>query len=364
VAVAPAAIGRRENRDVFVLDVTISKKDYEVNDVLFLGWMGMAEPLFAQAPLDLAVVEIFRAVAQEQSITRAAQRLGRVQSNVTTRVRQLEESLGVPLFLRDAKGMTLTDAGRQFLNYAEKLLALEEEARQALRPGEPSGRLRIGSMESTAASRLPRPLAGFHAAWPEVALTLGTGPSQRLIDAVLAQTLDCAFVAPPGVLTSDGWQADAMPGLDTRVVFTENLMLVLPVGHVPVDGPQDLGVRSLAVFARGCTYRDVALQWLGSPVGDADRRLDLFEVASYHAMLACVAAGNCGAVLPRSVLEVGREPLPVQSQRLTTVETWLVRRNGFASAAFDAFLATLSDPSKGAPRGEESRAAQLAIERV
>jgi len=304
-----------------------------------------------QAPLDLAVVEIFRAVALEQSITRAALRLGRVQSNVTTRVRQLEESLGVPLFLRDAKRMTLTDAGRQFLIYAEKLLALEEEARQSLRPGQPSGRLRIGSMESTAASRLPRPLAAYHAQWPEVTLALSTGPSQQLLDAVLAQTLDCAFIAPPGVLSDGGWQAEPLAGLDSYPVFTEDLMLVLPAGHAAVDGPQDLHVRSLTVFARGCTYRDVALQWLGAYTGDAERRVDLLEVDSYHAMLACVAAGNCAAVLPQSVLALARDPVPVRSHLLARLDTLLVRRSGFQSAAFDALrdqLAGVTQPAKPA----------------
>jgi len=302
-----------------------------------------------QAPLDLAVVEIFRAVAQEQSITRAALRLGRVQSNVTTRVRQLEESLGVPLFLRDAKRMTLTDAGRQFLVYAEKLLALEEEARQSLRPGQPSGRLRIGSMESTAASRLPRPLAAYHAQWPEVTLALSTGPSQPLLDAVLAQTLDCAFIAPPGVLSDGGWQAESLAGLDSYPVFTEDLMLVLPACHAAVDGPQDLRVRSLAVFARGCTYRDVALQWLGASSGDVERRVELLEVDSYHAMLACVAAGNCAAVLPQSVLALARDPVPVRSHLLARLDTLLVRRSGFQSAAFDALrdqVAGVTQPAK------------------
>jgi len=299
-----------------------------------------------QAPLDLAVVEIFRAVAQEQSITRAALRLGRVQSNVTTRVRQLEESLGVPLFLRDAKRMTLTDAGRQFLVYAEKLLALEEEARQSLRPGQPSGRLRIGSMESTAASRLPRPLAAYHAQWPEVTLALDTGPSQQLLDAVLAQTLDCAFIAPPGVLVADGWQAEALAGLDSYPVFTEDLMLVLPAGHAAVNGPQDLRVRSLAVFARGCTYRDVALQWLGGVAGEAERRVELLEVDSYHAMLACVAAGTCAAVLPQSVLALARDPVPVRSHLLARLDTLLVRRSGFQSAAFDALRDQLNAVSQ------------------
>ena len=116
----------------------------------------------ASPPLDLAALDIFRTVAAEGSVTRAAERLQRVQSNVTTRVRQLEADLGTPLFLREGKRMALTPEGEVLRGYADRLLALAEEARQAVRPGQPTGRLRLGSMESTAASRLPAPLAQLH----------------------------------------------------------------------------------------------------------------------------------------------------------------------------------------------------------
>ena len=74
--------------------------------------------------MDFAALEIFRAVAQEGSVTRAAERLGRVQSNVTTRVQQLEEQLGATLFLREGKRMVLTPAGEALRGYADRLLAL------------------------------------------------------------------------------------------------------------------------------------------------------------------------------------------------------------------------------------------------
>ena len=109
--------------------------------------------------MDLTSLALFRAVALEQSVTRAAQSLQRAQSNVTTRIQQLEEELGASLFLREGKRMRLTEQGQAFLAYAEQLLALADEARQALHPAQPSGRLRLGSMESTAAARLPEPLA-------------------------------------------------------------------------------------------------------------------------------------------------------------------------------------------------------------
>lgn len=82
--------------------------------------------------MDLIVVDIFRVVASEGSVTRAAKRLGRVASNVTTRIQQLETNLGTPLFNRDGKRMTLTREGEIFLTYAQRLLSLESEARQAL----------------------------------------------------------------------------------------------------------------------------------------------------------------------------------------------------------------------------------------
>ena len=175
-------------------------------------------------PLDLAALAIFRAVAQEGSVTRAAERLQRVQSNVTTRVRQLEADVSATLFLREGKRMALTAEGELLLGYADRLLALAEEARQALRPGEPGGRLRLGSMESTAASRLPAPLARLHQQWPAVALDLSTGPTQELLERLRAHALDAAFVAWP-----PGQPPDA--ALDTRPVFTEELLLALPPGH-------------------------------------------------------------------------------------------------------------------------------------
>ncbi|MBP6419826.1 MAG: LysR family transcriptional regulator, partial [Giesbergeria sp.] len=147
--------------------------------------------------MDFVALEIFCAVAAEGSVTRAAQRLQRVQSNVTTRVRQLEDAVGCTLFLREGKRMALTPEGQTLLAYAQRLLALAEEARQALQPSQPQGRLRLGAMESTAASRLPGPLAQFHGQWPGVALELSTGASQGLLDRLRAHTLDAVLIAWP-----------------------------------------------------------------------------------------------------------------------------------------------------------------------
>ena len=280
--------------------------------------------------MDFVALEIFCAVAAEGSVTRAAQRLQRVQSNVTTRVRQLEDAVGCTLFLREGKRMALTPEGQTLLAYAQRLLALAEEARQALQPSQPQGRLRLGAMESTAASRLPGPLAQFHGQWPGVALELSTGASQGLLDRLRAHTLDAVLIAWPPGQPSD-------PALDAVPVFCEELLLALPADHAPISGPQEVQPGTLAAFERGCSYRHIAQQWLAARTPP----LQWLELGSYHAILACVAAGNCVGVVPRSVLDLARTPPALHLHPLQSVDTLLVRRAGYRSAALDALQQTL-----------------------
>lgn len=286
--------------------------------------------------MDLATLSVFRAVAAELSVTRAAQRLGRVPSNVTTRIQQLEEELGVALFERDRKRFALTAEGERFLDYVERILNLSEEARQVLRPGSPSGVLRVGSMESTVASRLPPVLAGFSRQWPAVTLDLDTGPSRQLIEGVLRHRFDCAFLAVP---LDERWQ-DAET-LERERVFSEELVLILPPGHRKVSGPDDVEVRTLAAFGPGCTYRALAEDWLARS-GAQGPAFRVHDVKSYHAIVACVSAGSCVGVVPRSVLDLNRAMAPVEEEPLATADTFLVWRRGAQTPALQAFRETVA----------------------
>src|SRR5712675_3028329 len=147
--------------------------------------------------MDLSDLRIFSAVVREGGVTRAAERLHRVQSNVTTRIRQLEEDLSVALFIREGKRLHLAPAGQVLLDYADRLLALADEARGAVQDTRPRGTFRLGAMDSTAAVRLPGPLSEYHRRYPEVVLELRTGNPQVLATAILAGELDAAFVAEP-----------------------------------------------------------------------------------------------------------------------------------------------------------------------
>ncbi len=288
---------------------------------------------FEKRYMETESLRIFCAVAAELSVTQAAARLGRAPSNVTTRIQQLEADLGAELLVRVGKRISLSTAGEQFLAYAERLLALEDEARQVVSDGASGGVLRIGSMESTAASRLPAVLAAFHVDHPATQLVLRTGPSRQIVEQVRAGALDCAFAAFP----DDGADLAEM-GLRSMPVWAEELSLLLPPGEADVEDARQVRARSLAAFPQGCTYRSLAQERLGI-AGATDWRVQ--EMNSYHAMIACVAAGACVTVLPASVLALSGAPAALKTLPLGRLDTCLVWRDGFATPAFRTFAERL-----------------------
>ena len=238
--------------------------------------------------MDLSDLKIFAAVVREGGVTKAAQRLHRVQSNVTTRIRQLEDELGVQLFLRDGKRMQLSGAGQVLLSYADKLAALANEALDAVQDSRPRGTLRLGAMDSTASVRLPKPVSEYHRRYPDVVFELRTGNPPNLSKAVLAGELDAALVTGP--------VADAQ--FDKVAVFEEEPVIVSAAG-TPAIGKKDYFPPTILAFEHGCPHRKRIEDWYASH-GQIPERM--IELGSYHAMLACVVAGMGVALLPRSVL--------------------------------------------------------------
>ena len=146
--------------------------------------------------MDLTQLEMFNAVALTGSITRAAQKVHRVPSNLTTRIRQLEADLGVELFIRENQRLRLSPPGTIFaLQQTDP--ALVDEARMVVAGDEPQGLFSLGALESTAAVRIPESLARFNQRYPRIQFALSTGPSGTMIDGVLEGTLSAAFVDGP-----------------------------------------------------------------------------------------------------------------------------------------------------------------------
>ncbi len=212
--------------------------------------------------MDLTQLEIVRAVATEGSITAAAARLHRVPSNLTTRIKQLEAELGTELFIREKLRLRLSPTGRSFLDYAERILDLVEEARQVAVGAEPHGGFSLGSMESTAAVRIPEMLARYHQNCPKVQLDLSTGPSGEMIDGVLSGRFIAAFADGPA----------NHPQLDGQPVYREELVLMSAKHHAPVHDARDVAGETVFAFRDTCSYRKRLEGWFVRTPGGAGRR--------------------------------------------------------------------------------------------
>ena len=132
--------------------------------------------------MDISDLLVLKAVVEHNGISRAAEALHRVPSNITARIKKLESELGINLFLRENNRLTVTSAGLRLLEYADKILQLQKSAIAELTETEPSGLLRLGSMESSAASRLPFILSQFHHQYSAVQLELMTMASMTTMD--------------------------------------------------------------------------------------------------------------------------------------------------------------------------------------
>jgi DNA-binding transcriptional LysR family regulator len=282
--------------------------------------------------IDLESLKIFRTVVDEGGVIRAASKLNRVQSNVTTRIRQLEEHLGTQLFRREGRSIRLSAEGQTLLVYADRLLRLADEAISEMRAGKPKGVFRLGSLESTAGSRLAPILSRYHTLYPDVVVELATGTAGALVTRVVNFELEAAFVSEPFTA----------PGLQARPVFEERLVLITPKSMRKVWGPDDIGRVTLIAFAQGCSYRKRIEEWLGSANVMPARVL---EFASYQAMIACVAAGSGFAVVPKSVLEALRATRSVRQhvlpKRVAHNRTFIVW-NGEPSPSLDGLLGLLA----------------------
>jgi DNA-binding transcriptional LysR family regulator len=286
--------------------------------------------------MDFVDLQVFKCVVDEGGIIKAARKLHRVPSSVTTRIKQLETSLGVTLFHRDRQRLHLSPTGELLLAYAERLIQLSDEARAVVSGGMPQGALKLGALESTSASRLPRILADFHRRYPEVRLELTTGTNDDLMTQVADRRLDAAFTAEP----------PAARGLDHIPVFAERLIVISNTDHPPIRRARDVEGASLIAFPEGCAYRRVLQRWLGRK---SLATLRVLELNSYHAIVACVSSGAGIALVPESVLDtmpdtpVLRHAIPKAQANITTPLVW---RHGEISPSVLALRTLIASLSK------------------
>ncbi len=300
--------------------------------------------------MEFSDLQVFQAVVQAGGVVRAAQRLHRAQSSVTARIQALEDKLGVALFLREKRRLQLSPAGRILAGYAERILALAQEAAGAVQADRPAGVLRLGAMESTAAARLPEPLGRFHERYPDVALELYAGDPRDLIERVFQGQLDTALVPE---------SACADPRLESLTLYEEELVLIAEARHAPIRSPKDLPARTLLAFHPSCPHRRRLEDWFARGRVVPQR---IVEVGSYHLILGCVAVGMGVALVPHSVLAgyAERERLSVHRLgakfgRVTMCLAWLKAAPQAKVAALAELLLESRQPSRPSRRGRADR---------
>ncbi len=227
-------------------------------------------------------VEVFVAAADERSISVAARRLGASPSSVSQQLTNLEAALGATLLDRSARPMDLTPAGALFLKRAQAILNEAEQARAELALGAMSqlSRLRLGMIEDFDADVTPRLLSELAGDMPSTRFLMETGASHRLHDQLDARALDVIIAADTGV--SADW-------MEVHALMEEPFVAAVPKGVIDADDPAQT-LRDLPLV------QYTARHHMGRVISDHLARQNIhlnnrFELDSYHAIMAMVAAG-------------------------------------------------------------------------
>jgi len=233
-------------------------------------------------------LRIFKAVAEEKSITKAAQTLGYVQSNVTARIQQLEAELKTQLFYRKS-GMILTPAGEKLLPYATQILHLLDESKKALDDSDkPSGRLSIGVNHTASALELPQILSEYHKSYPYVDLSLTTAYADELINKILHFQLDGAFVKSSFFMDDN---------IVEELLYEENLVLI----SAPVNKDiRTVCSKEFLMNTIGCPNRANLEKWL---ITEGISNIRYMEFNNLDSIIEGVIADLGVSFVPQSAIQ-------------------------------------------------------------
>jgi DNA-binding transcriptional LysR family regulator len=271
------------------------------------------------ASLDIDQLHTFAAIVDSGSFTRAADRVFKTQSAVSMQMRRLEERIGKQLFTKDGRGNRLTAEGEKLLNYARRIIRLNNEAIAAFDDNRLEGTIRIGTPDDYADRYMPEIIGRFAKTHPNVELYIVCEPSVSLAEKMARGELDIALVTHnPRQRISD-------------VVRTEPLCWVASANHpLKENAPVPL-----ALGRRDCIWRQLACSAL-----DADGRdyQVLFTSWSSTVVASAVLAGMAVSVLPESALRNGMKVLTQADgfPPLPPVQIGLMKRPGLSPSLMNA----------------------------
>ncbi|KAA6463151.1 LysR family transcriptional regulator [Acidobacteria bacterium AB60] len=302
--------------------------------------------------MEVRQLQIFCALAEELNFTRTAERVHTVQSNVTSQIKALEDELGVQLFDRLGKRVSLTDAGQRFHPFARQALAAMEQGQQAVQVGaDPSGPLRIAAPESVLTYRLPPLVRAFRQRYPKVELVFRPHTAATVPSELESGRVDLAFHL-----------VDEMPGpaLRCHALQQERIFLLTdaahPLARQRTVKPTDLVGQSFLLTESGCGYRAKFERILAV---HKIRLGNVTEFSSVEAIKECVAAGMGIALLP--AMTVAREirqslckPLHWAGPSLDITTHLVWHQDKWVSPAMNAFrelvTRSIEDPHQEGPQ--------------
>jgi LysR family transcriptional regulator, cell division regulator len=283
---------------------------------------------------------VFLEVVHSGSISKAARRLHTVQTNVSARMQKLEAALGRRLLTRTSRGIHLTAAGEALLPTARRLGLLLGELGQTF-PGSSSDKarpLRIGSLETFAATHIAKLIASYKKVDSKAEFTINLGSSQFLMRMLLENELDLAFLSYPATAES----------LRTELVIKEELVLFGPengASKVHVNNLVTTCDLPLIVQRQACSYTERFLSYLEASDLPAPRTI---EAGSVEALLGLVEQGLGIAIAPRTLANRSRIKIipltPLRAKRWVNVYLvsnragWNITLKGLVEHCRERFL--------------------------
>lgn len=247
--------------------------------------------------MELRHLQHFLAVAEEQNFTRAAQRVHIVQSALSTSIRALEDELRSKLFVRGARQVRLTPAGRAFLATAREALRVIDAGRETIADieGLRSGSLSLGTVHSLPAFLdLPSLIARFHALNPGIEVRLRQGDAAGLLEQLQNGRLDLAFLP----------LLDPPDDIATAVIACEDMVVATTPSH-PLAGRQGVPLRELLDYP----FVDFEIGWGTRPLIDRAftqagiQRRTAFDVTDIETLIDLIGQGLGIGLLPRPIAE-------------------------------------------------------------
>jgi DNA-binding transcriptional LysR family regulator len=275
--------------------------------------------------LDIDLLRTFIAIVDTGSFTRAAEEVGRTRSAVSMQVRRLEELTGRELFLRNGRQNRLSPDGERMLEFARRIVRLNNEAMAMFHQPDVAGLVRLGTPEDYADRFLPEILAGFAQSHPLVQVDVDCASSIHLAERTRRGDLDLSLLT-----ISAHVQADT-------IVRTERLVWVTSIRH----NVHERDVLPVAVAHSGCSWRATVLdiiENLGRPYRIA------YSAANSGALTAAVISGLAVGAIPEICLRPGMRILAPEEgfPDLGTFDIGLARTPVPSSGAVDALAAHIA----------------------